>query len=119
GIGNIYGEVPADQAERAIHRALDLGINCFDVAPIYGKGEAEIRVGKALGKKRKDAIVVTKCGVGYAERYKFRDGRRGPLLESCEKSLTRLGTDYIDVLMVHMPDVTTPFAETMGALDEL
>ena len=76
-------------------------------------------LGQALGSRRKDVIVVTKCGVGYADRPKGRDGRMVSVFESVEQSLRNLGTDYLDVLLVHWPDVNTPFDETMHALDSL
>jgi len=117
--GTNYGDISPSQVGAAIHRAIDLGINCFDTAPGYGLGESERFLGRTLGARRKDVIVVTKCGVGVEGRFKNRDGRRANILASCEESLKRLGTDYVDVLLIHWPDVTTPFEETMRALDDL
>jgi aryl-alcohol dehydrogenase-like predicted oxidoreductase len=76
-------------------------------------------LGRALGDRRKDVIVVTKCGVGYADRPKGRDSRMVSVFASVEQSLQNLGTDYLDVLLIHWPDVNTPFDETMHALDSL
>lgn len=73
----------------------------------------------ALGGRRKDVIVVTKCGVGYLDRPKGRDSRRVSIFASVEQSLQNLDTDYLDVLLIHWPDVHTPFDETMHALDSL
>ena len=111
--GGGYG----DKMAAAVHRALDLGVTCFDTAAGYGNGESERMLGKALGPRRKDAVVVTKCGVNYAGRPKGRDSRRASILASVDNSLQRLQTDYLDVMLVHLPDVNTPFNETMGALD--
>ena len=112
-----------DQMSAAVDRALDLGITCFDTAPNYGGGESELMLGKILGPRRKDVVVVTKCGLGWegsqAGREKGRDGRRESILPLVDQSLQRMQTDYIDVLLVHFPDKNTPFAETMGALDSV
>ena len=114
GVG--YG----DQMTAAVHRALDLGITCIDTAPAYNKGDSERLLGRALGPRRKDVVVVTKCGMGYADRPpKGRDSRRESILASVEESLRNLQTDYVDVLMPHWPDTDTPFEETMHALDSL
>ena len=111
--GGGYG----DKMAAAVQRAVDLGITCFDTAVGYGNGESERMLGKALGSRRKDVVVVTKCGVNYENRPKGRDSRRASILASVDNSLQRLQTDYLDVMLVHLPDVNTPFDETMGALD--
>ena len=118
-MGGTYGDVTEPEVAAAVNRAIDLGINCFDTAPAYGGGESEILLGRALGERRKDVIVVTKCGVGYADRPKGRDSRMVSILASVEQSLRNLGTDYLDVLLIHWPDVNTPFDEAMHALDSL
>ena len=69
-MGGTYGDVSGSELDAAVNRAIDLGINCFDTAPAYGRGESEVVLGKALGNRRQDVIVVTKCGVGYADRPK-------------------------------------------------
>ena len=118
-MGGTYGDVTETEVAAAVNRAIDLGINCFDTAPAYGGGESELLLGRALGPRRKDVIVVTKCGVGYADRPKGRDSRMTSILASVEQSLQNMGTDYVDVLLIHWPDVNTPFDETMHALDRL
>ena len=107
------------QIDAAVHRAIDLGITCFDTAPNYGEGDSERVLGRALGPRRKDVVVVTKCGYGYENRPQGRDSRRESILALVDQSLQRLRTDYVDVLLVHLADVTTPFEETMGALDSV
>jgi aryl-alcohol dehydrogenase-like predicted oxidoreductase len=118
-MGGTYGDVSQSEVAAAVNRAIDLGINCFDTAPAYGRGESEILLGEALGGRRQDVVVVTKCGVGYSERPKGRDSRMVSIFASVEESLRNLGTDYLDVLLIHWPDVDTPFDETMNALDSL
>jgi len=114
-----YGSIEEEQFITAVNRALDLGINCFDTAEAYGFGASERSLAKALGARRKEAIVVTKFGVGYKEAPNFRDSSRQRIVASIEKSLQSLNTDYVDVYMVHWPDVNTPFDETLRALDDL
>ena len=118
-MGGTYGDISESEVTVAVNRAIDLGINCFDTAPAYGRGESERRLANALGTRRKDVVVVTKCGVGYADRPKGRDSRMVSIVASLEQSLRNLETDYVDVLLVHWPDVETPFDETMHALDSL
>ena len=118
-MGGGYGDIVEADVTNAVHRAIDLGINCFDTAPAYGRGESETMLARALGARRNDVLVVTKCGVGYEGRPKGRDSRLVTVMESVEQSLRNLQTDYLDVLLIHWPDVNTPFEETMTALDNI
>jgi len=118
-IGGGYGSIEETDFIRAVNRALDLGINCFDTAEAYGFGASEKSLAKALGSRRKEAIITTKFGVGYQEAPNFRDSSRKRVIASIEKSLANLNTDHVDVYMVHWPDINTPFEETMRALDDL
>ncbi len=106
--GDRYGAIEDDEAVKAIHRALDKGVNCVDTAPAYGAGHSEEVVARALEKRRRDVILVTKCGVSRAN-----------VLREVDASLERLRTDWVDVLLVHWPDSATPFEETMRALEEV
>jgi aryl-alcohol dehydrogenase-like predicted oxidoreductase len=118
-VGGGYGA--ADEAEfgRAVDRALDLGVNCFDTAEGYGMGASEQALGRALGRRRDEAIVVTKFGMNYRDRPNLRDSSRERVHASIDKSLKNLGTDRVDVYLVHWPDRETPFEETMSALEEI
>jgi aryl-alcohol dehydrogenase-like predicted oxidoreductase len=118
-IGGGYGKIEEELFIQAVNRALDLGINCFDTAEAYGFGASEQSLAKALGTRRKEAIVVTKFGVGYKEATNLRDSSRQRVMASIDKSLQNLNTDYIDVYLVHWPDINTPFEETMRALDDI
>ena len=118
-IGGGYGDIEASEFERAVGRALDLGINCFDSAEGYGMGASERALGRALGRRRDEAIVVTKFGMNYRDKPNLRDSSRERVIASIDKSLKNLGTDYVDVYLVHWPDRLTPFEETMSALDDV
>ena len=118
-VGGGYGDVDEAEFGRAVGRALDLGINCFDTAEGYGMGASERALGQALGARRDEAIIVTKFGMNYKDMPNFRDGSRDRAMASIEKSLKQLGTDYVDVYLVHWPDRLTPFDETMSALDDI
>ncbi|MHC4268169.1 MAG: aldo/keto reductase [Planctomycetota bacterium] len=104
---------------RSIEKAIDVGINFIDTAPVYGFGYSEELLGKALESKRKDVIIATKCGL----RWKKKDlksiekiATKESILEEVELSLKRLRIDYIDLYQVHWPDESTPIEETMEAL---
>jgi aryl-alcohol dehydrogenase-like predicted oxidoreductase len=118
-IGGTYGQVDVGQFQRAVLRAIEAGINCFDTAEAYGMGISEQALARALGDQRHNVLVVTKFGVGYDEMPNRRDSTRQRVMASIEKSLKRLQTDYVDIYLVHWPDVNTPFDETMHALDDI
>jgi aryl-alcohol dehydrogenase-like predicted oxidoreductase len=120
--GDRYGAIEDDEAIRAIHRALDRGVNCVDTAPAYGAGHSEEVVARALETCRRDVILVTKCGVKVppaGQPGPLRDASRANILREVDESLKRLRTDWVDVLLVHWPDPATPAEETMRALDEV
>src|SRR5262245_30888281 len=120
--GDRYGAIEDDEAVKAIHRALDRGVNCVDTAPAYGGGHSEEVVARALEKRRRDVILVTKCGVKPpppGQLGPIRDASRANILREVDASLKRLRTDWVDALLVHWPDAATPFEDTMRALDEV
>jgi len=112
-IGGTYGQIDETHFIRAVRRAIDSGINCFDTAEAYGMGVSESALAKALGARRKDVTVVTKGGVGYPDAPNRRDSSRRRLTAALDNSLHNLGTDHVDVYLVHWPDINTPFEETM------
>ena len=118
-LGGTYGYFDEGEVIAAVQRALDLGVNCFDTAEGYGFGKSEVLLAKALGPRRKEVILVTKFGIGYPDRERGRDSRRSQALAAIERSLKFLQTDYVDVYLVHWPDLNTPFEETMLALEEI
>src|SRR5260370_42580671 len=82
-------------------------------------GASERALGQALGSRRDEAIVVTKFGMNYRDRPNLRDSSRERVVASIDKSLKNLGTDWVDVYLVHWPDRLTPFEETMSALEDV
>ena len=101
----------------AVRRAVDLGVNFFDVAPVYGLGHAEEVLGRALAGHREDVLIATKCGLVWDQQNRVTNNLTGPsLLEEIDRSLARLGTEYVDIYQMHWPDPSTPIEATMGAL---
>ena len=119
--GTQYGTTDDAEVVRAVERAVEAGITCFDNAAGYGLGRSEELMGRALAPHRSEVVIVTKCGLSWDSEQKqlYRDGSRAAVIEGCEGGLRRLGTDYIDLMLVHWPDPETPFEETMAALTEL
>jgi myo-inositol catabolism protein IolS len=118
-IGGTYGHIDESQFQRAVARAIDDGISCFDTAEAYGMGISEEALARALGHRRREVVIATKFGVGYEDMPNRRDSRRARVLASIDRSLQRLGTDHVDIYLVHWPDPNTPIDETMTALDEI
>ena len=109
--GDRYGAIEDGEAVKAIHRALDRGVNCVDTAPAYGAGHSEEVVARALEGHRKDVVLVTKCGVKApppGQPGPLRDASRANILAEIDASLKRLRTDWVDVLLVHWPDAEDP-----------
>ncbi|MBV8842208.1 MAG: aldo/keto reductase [Bryobacterales bacterium] len=108
-----------DLANQLVHKALDAGINHFNTADVYTAGQSETMLGKALGARRQDVVISTKVGFRTGPALVHQGLSRHHILASAEDSLRRLGTDYIDVYLVHRPDLFTPIEETLEALDTL
>jgi aryl-alcohol dehydrogenase-like predicted oxidoreductase len=116
-----YGSSDDNEMIAAVNRAIDLGVTLFDTAPNYGFGGSEQVLGRALGARRKDIILVSKVGITWDPVTSTTkvDGRYSTIKRINEDSLRRLGTDHLDVVLMHWPDPETPIAETMRALEEL
>jgi aryl-alcohol dehydrogenase-like predicted oxidoreductase len=120
GCNQFGGRLDYAAAAKVIHRALDLGINHFDSADVYGGGgKSEEIVGKALAGRRDKAVIVTKFGKPMADNPSGHRGSAAYVAAAVERSLKRLATDRIDLLYMHEPDPTTPIEETLQALDRL
>jgi aryl-alcohol dehydrogenase-like predicted oxidoreductase len=117
GCNNFGRRLDADATASVVRAALDAGINFFDTADGYGNGHSEELLGRALGSRRREVIVATKFG--HPQSVYGRGARPAHVREAAEGSLRRLGTDYIDLYQLHMPDAETPIADTLGALDGL
>lgn len=115
--GYDYGPVDEAEWKSAVHIALDSGVNFFDVANIYGLGRVERLLSEALGERRRDVVIATKCGLVWDQHRKVhRDLSRNAILQSLEASLRRLRVDTIPLYQIHWPDPATPIDETMEAL---
>lgn len=112
-------KVEADLADRLVGQALDAGVNFIDTADVYAKGESERVLGKVLKEKRKNVIISTKCGGRMSTDLNDSGLSRRHIMASVDASLERLGTDYIDVYIVHREDPFTPLEETLRALDDI
>jgi aryl-alcohol dehydrogenase-like predicted oxidoreductase len=119
--GDRYGPIDDGEAVRTIRSAFDRGITSFDTAPGYGSGHAEETLGVGLADRRSGAVIATKCGiVPTAGRGRVgRDGSRASILMEIDASLGRLGTDHVDVYLVHWPDPNTPLDETMATMADI
>lgn len=106
-------------ADDLVTFAVDNGINFFDTADIYSDGVSEEMLGRALGQKRKDVIIATKCGFRMAPGPNGDGLSRKRVIEACEASLKRLNTDYIDLYQIHSYDFITPLEETLSAFNHL
>ncbi|MEX2446913.1 MAG: aldo/keto reductase [Dehalococcoidia bacterium] len=120
GTNNFGGRMDAKATDAVVNEALDMGINLFDEADIYGgRGRSEEFFGQALGSRRHEAVVATKFGQRMGEGTMEGGASRRWIMQAVEDSLRRLNTDYIDLYQVHIPDPNTPQDETLRALDDL
>ncbi len=122
GMSEFYGETYQQEAQETLHKAVELGINFFDTADIYGFGDNEILVGENLKAFRSKIMIATKCGI---VRQKDDPTARGVNIQpdyikaACEASLKRLNTDYIDLYYLHRIDPNVPIEPSIQALAEL
>ncbi len=113
------GNVQVEEARRQVGICLDAGVTLFDTADMYSNGKSEEVLGKALGTHRKDIVLATKALVRLEPGTNKAGLSRRYLIQACEASLRRLGTDYIDLYQSHNWDSLTPVEETMAAFDDL
>jgi aryl-alcohol dehydrogenase-like predicted oxidoreductase len=104
---------------RIIDRALDAGINVIDTADVYSAGESEVIVGKAIASRRDDILLSTKCFWPMGADLNRRGSSRRWIVRACDESLTRLGTDWIDIYYLHKPDPSTDIEESLAAMTDL
>lgn len=137
--GWLWGGADDGESEKALHAALDNGVNFIDTAPVYGFGRSEEVVGRAIKDRRDKVVLATKCGLRWDLRkgdvhfYSTDDGisikpndmpvhkylHSSSIRMEIEESLKRLQTDYIDLYQTHWQDKTTPIEDTMGELLKL
>lgn len=113
--GNILEQELID----SVHCALDNGVNFFDTADVYGLGQSEITLGKALKGKREKAIIATKFGVCTSNGKTVYNNSPEYIEKALEGSLKRLGTDYIDLYQIHYRDNKTPISVVIESLEKL
>ena len=117
-----WGNSDVDECVRMVNTAMDAGVNFFDTADIYAAGQSEEILGRALKSRRDEIILVSKFHnpmPGSPLDRNRRGSSRAWIMRSVEASLTRLGTDYLDVYLAHRPDPATDIDETLGALSDL
>ena len=100
-LGNEFGQADPGEGRRAVHYAIEHGINYFDVAPYYGRTLAETRLGQALAGRRDRVILATKAGRYGKDAQTGFDFSAARVVRSVDESLQRLQTDYVDVIQVH------------------
>ena len=115
-----YGSFDDNEVVRAVHASIDLGVTLFDTAAVYGWGEGEKLLGRALEGRRDQVVIVSKAGIPWDEEGggRRRDSSRESLEKSLNESLARLQTDYLDLFLIHWPDESRPMSEPMEAFAE-
>lgn len=114
-----WGSTEAESFKIA-NKALDLGVNFFDCADVYARGVSEKILGKWMKGKRSGLVIATKCHGRMSDTDPNAWGNsRRHVIEACEASLKRLGTDYIDLYQIHRPQPSIPIDETLRGLDDL
>jgi aryl-alcohol dehydrogenase-like predicted oxidoreductase len=114
-----WGNRDHDECQAIVDRAIDAGINFIDTADVYGQGESEEIIGRAIANRRDDIILATKFFGAMSDDPNHRGGSRRWIMRAIEDSLRRLNTDWIDLYQIHRPHVGVDFDETLGALDDL
>ena len=129
------GTLDVTEQLRVLHAAIDAGTTSIDTAPLYGFGEVERTVGRAIKDRRDKVEVLSKVGLRWdddhgdvlfefndatgARRKVRRDSRPHAIRKDVEESLLRLGTDYLDLCQIHHPDTRVPIEDSVGQLEEL
>lgn len=114
-----WGNPDEGECAAMVDRALDAGINFLDTADVYGQGESEEIVGRAIKGRRDDLVIATKCHQQMGTERNTRGGSRRWIVRAIEDSLRRLGTDRIDLFQIHRFPWGTDLDETLGALSDL
>ncbi|MBW4574355.1 MAG: aldo/keto reductase [Aphanothece sp. CMT-3BRIN-NPC111] len=112
-------KVDQENAKVMIEKSLEAGINFFDTADAYAGGQSEVILAEVLGKRRQDVVIATKVGFRTGEAITQAGLSRQHILDSCDRSLQRLNTDYIDLYILHKEDPYTPLEEILAALNDL
>ena len=118
GCNNFGMRMDAKRTKAVVNACFDAGVNNFDTAESYGGGKSEEFLGKALGKRRSEAVITTKVS-GFGAPEGVTGGSPEWIAQAIDNSLKRLGTDYVDLYLLHMPDAKTPIGDTLEAFGKL
>lgn len=119
-MSHAYGTPDVKEAERTLHKALDLGYNFLDTAALYGFGKNEELIGRVLKERRQEFVLASKCGMFKGPDGKRRiDGRPEVIKQTCDEALARLRTDVIELYYLHRWDQSVPVEESIGAMTDL
>lgn len=119
GCNNFGMRIDQQATQAVVDAAIEAGITLFDTADIYGGTQSEVFLGKALGKRRHEIVLASKFGMQIGDDTSRSGASRRWIMRAVEDSLSRLGTDYIDLYQLHRYDPETPLDETLRALDDL
>jgi len=120
GCNNFGWRLDETAVRSVVDAAIESGITLFDTAESYGDGQSELFLGRALQGRREQAVIATKFGWGRGrDDSSIARGHPDYVRAAIDRSLERLGTDYVDLYQYHRPDGVTPVEETLGAMDEL
>jgi aryl-alcohol dehydrogenase-like predicted oxidoreductase len=118
GMSQSYGQADPDEARATIDRAIELGVTLIDTADVYGDGHNEAFVGKAIADRRDQVVLATKFSLARDDGTMQINGHPDNVRARIDASLSRLGTDYIDLYYQHRVDPTVPIEDTVGAMAE-
>src|SRR5262245_33414947 len=118
GCNNFGMRIDEDRAKAVVDASFDAGVNNFDTAESYGGGLSEEFLGRVLGNRRSEAVITTKVS-GFGAPEGVSGGSPEWIAQAAENSLKRLGTDYIDLYLLHRPDPATPIGDTLEAFGKL
>ena len=121
GMSEFYGSFNEEESINTLHKAIDLGVNFFDTADVYGRGANEQLLGKAFKGRWSDLILATKFGIMRGPNGEFTGVNGTPeyIYKACDQSLQHLGIEAIDLYYMHRPDSNVEIEETVGAMADL